>query len=79
MPTFNSGGAQDLTQDEQILHHYAAVVKKDLEAYHAYSRSQEDWNVLFKNNLVCFIFATYFDKLFQSSSRKKRWTFSKPT
>ena len=58
MLTTNSGGAQelaDLAQEEQILHHYAAMVKKDLEVYHAYSWSQEYWKNLFKNCLAYFI------------------------
>jgi hypothetical protein len=58
MPTSNPG--RDLTQDEQILHHHAAMIKKDLEAYHAYSRSQSDWKDLFKNRLACFILAIHF-------------------
>jgi hypothetical protein len=49
-----------MTQDEQILHHYAAVVKNDLEAYKAHSRSQEDWEDLFRNHLACFILVTIY-------------------
>jgi len=52
--------AQDLTQDEQILHHHAAIIKKDLEAYHAYTRSKEDWNNLFINHLACVILLVHF-------------------
>jgi hypothetical protein len=59
MPTYSSEGANNLTQDEKILHHHAAMIKKDLEAYHAYSRSQEDWKNLFKNRLARFILAIH--------------------
>jgi hypothetical protein len=58
MSTSNFGGAQDLTQEEQILHHHAALIKKDLEAYRAYSRSQEDWKDLFKSCLARFSLAS---------------------
>ena len=67
MSTFSSGGAQDLIQEEQVLHHHAAMIKKDLEAYHAYSRSQEDWKDLFKNRLARFILAIHFYKPFSDS------------
>jgi len=62
MLTSNSEGAHNLTQEEQILHHHAAMVKKDLETYHAYFRSQENWNDLFKRRLVHIILATHFYK-----------------
>jgi hypothetical protein len=52
MSTSNSEQAQDLTQEEQILHHHAAMIKKDLEAYHAYSRSGREWKDLFKKSLA---------------------------
>ncbi len=52
MLTSDSGGAQDLTQNEQILHHYVAMVKKDAEAYCAYSRSRSGWEDLFKDHLA---------------------------
>jgi hypothetical protein len=74
MSNFNPGGAQDLTPDEQILHHYAAMVRKDLEEYrtHSISRSQEDWNNLFINHLARFILAIHFYTPFSDSSREKR-------
>src|SRR5258707_12719755 len=75
MSTSNSGGAQDLTQDEQILHHYAAIIKRDIEAYHAYSRSQEDWKDLFENHLARFILVTHIYKPFSDSFRQNQWTF----
>jgi len=54
--SISNSGAQNLTQDEQILHHYAAVIKEDLKAYHAYSsRSKQNWTALFKTRLVRFI------------------------
>ena len=62
MSTSGSGGAQDLTQEEQILHHHAAMLKKDLEAYHAYSRSQDDWKDLFKSRLASSILENHFYK-----------------
>ena len=62
MTTPNAGGAQllKLTQDEQILHHYAAMVKKDLEAYHACFRSKEDWDDLFTDRLARLILTIHF-------------------
>jgi hypothetical protein len=72
MSTFNSGGAQDLNQEEQTLHHHAAMIKKDLEAYRAYSRSQEDWKNLFKNLLARFILVTRFCKPFSDLSRRNQ-------
>jgi len=59
MSTFNSE-AQDFTEEEQILHHHVAMIKKDLEAYHTYPRTQEDWNASFKNHLVHFILVIQF-------------------
>ena len=32
MSTLNSGEVQDLTQEKRILHHHAAMLKKDLDA-----------------------------------------------
>ena len=52
MSTSNSEGVQNLTQEEQVLHHHAAMIKRDLEAYHAHPRSQEDWKGLFKSRLA---------------------------
>ena len=69
MSTSNSGD-QSLTQDEQTLHHHAAVVKRDVEIYHAFSRSDENWKALFKDHLVCFILEAYFYKSFSNSSRQ---------
>jgi hypothetical protein len=59
MSTYSSEGVKDLTPDERILHHHAAILKKDLEAYHACSRSRDDWNDLFKIRLVRFILVIY--------------------
>jgi hypothetical protein len=78
MSTSNAGGAQDLTQEEQILHHHSAMIKRDLEAYHAYSRSRKDWTYLFKKRLACFILAIHFYKSFSDSFRRTRWTFMPP-
>lgn len=72
MSTSNSGGVQELTQEEQILHHHAAMVKKDLEAYHAYSRSQDDWKDLFKSRLASFFLANHFYKSVSDSFRGHR-------
>jgi hypothetical protein len=52
MSTLNTGGTEEFTQDEQILHHYAAMVKKDLEEYHAYPREHEYLRVLLIKHLV---------------------------
>lgn len=70
--SLNSGEAQDLTQEELILHHYAAMLKKDLDAYHANSRSQKDWVHLFKNHLACVILPIHFYKQFSYLSRPNR-------
>jgi len=69
MSTSNFGGAQSLTQDEQILHHYAAMIKKGLDAYHAESRSKRYWKGIFKHHLVRSILANHFYKPFSDSSR----------
>jgi hypothetical protein len=75
MSASNSGGAQDLTQDKQVLHHHVAIIRKDLEAYHTYfrskdrDRSKEYWKDLFKSHLACVIPIIYFHKPFSSSSR----------
>jgi hypothetical protein len=71
MFTFDSG-AQDLTKEEQILHHHAAVIKKDLEAYHTYPRTQEGWNASFKNHLVLFILVIQFVQPFSDFPRRNR-------
>ena len=60
MSTCNLEGVQDLTQDEQILHHHTAMIKKDLDAYRAHIRSKEDWVDIFTNHLACFILVIYF-------------------
>jgi len=64
MLTLNSGEAQDLTQKELILHHYAAMLKKDLDAYHANSQSQKDWMHIFKSHLACVILLIHIYKQF---------------
>ncbi len=69
MSTSDSGGAQNLTQDEQILHHYAAMVKKDAEAYHAYSRSRRSWEDLFKDHLASCTLVVPICQPFSDSSR----------
>src|SRR5712691_7175466 len=73
----NSVEAQNLTDDEQILHHYAAMVKEDLEAYRVYptTKSQNDWEGIFKRHLARLIHSICFYKPFSDSSRKSRWTF----
>jgi hypothetical protein len=68
----NAGEVQGLTQEEQILHHHAAMIKKDLEAYHAYSRSKEDWNDLFRNCLARIILETHSYKPVSDLSRLNR-------
>ena len=43
----------NLTEDEQTLHHYAAVLKKNLIAYHACISSDENtWKKVFRKILV---------------------------
>jgi hypothetical protein len=53
MSTPKSEEAQGLTQDEQILYHYAAMIKKDLEVYCKNPQGQDNWNNVFANCLVC--------------------------
>lgn len=72
MSTYNSEGAQDLTEDELILHHHAAVIKRDLEAYHMRSKSKEDWVNIFTNHLAHFIPVFYFYNPFLHLSRPSR-------
>ena len=72
MSTSDTVGAQDLTQEEQILHHHAAMIKRDLEEYRACSVGQEGWKDLFKNHLARFILVIHFHKPFSNSSRQKR-------
>jgi hypothetical protein len=60
MSTSNSGDSGEvlnLTDDEQILHHYAAMVKQDLEAYRTdpTDKSQKDWEGVFKHHLARLI------------------------
>ena len=46
----------DLTQDEQILHHHVARLKQNLEAYHACTdRDEETWTKVFSALLVFFL------------------------
>ena len=53
MSTPNFGATQDLTQEEQVLHHYAAMVKGDLEAYRmSASRHEQRWKIAFEERLV---------------------------
>jgi len=77
MSISNSGEAQNLTDDEQILHHYTAMVKEDLEAYRVYptNKSQNDWEGIFKHHLAHLIHSIYSYKPFSDLSRKSHWTF----
>jgi hypothetical protein len=45
------------------------MVKKDLNAYHADARSNDDWNGVFINHLVCFYIAIDSYKLILDLSR----------
>ena len=65
-------GAHNLTEEEQILHHQVAMLKKDLEVYHAYPSSQEDWNNIFKDHLAHFILITHFYGPFLDPSRQSQ-------
>ena len=60
---------ENLSKAEWTLHHYAATVKKDLDAYHADSRMEQDWREIFTDHLVCFIYAVYFYKPLSDSFR----------
>jgi hypothetical protein len=43
----------NLTPDEQIIHHHAAMLKKELEAYHACTpRDENTWRHTFRAILV---------------------------
>jgi hypothetical protein len=54
MSTSNFSATQDLTQEEQTLHHYAAMVKEDLKAYCASDAPTLGviWQVAFRVHLV---------------------------
>jgi len=57
---------KDLTQDEQILHHYAAMVKADLQAYIASpspSRDEQAWGDKFKKGFVFLKYSIHRHKL----------------
>ena len=46
----------NLTQEEQILHHHVAVLKHNLAAYHACTlMDEETWTKLFRALLVLFL------------------------
>lgn len=64
MSTSKSEEAQSLTQDEQILHHYAAMIKKDLEARCGNTQSQDNRNNLLKTRLVRFIYPIHLHRPF---------------
>ena len=56
MSTSYLNATRRLTQEEQILHHYASAVKKDLERYRASAESapvnENEWAITFKDHLV---------------------------
>jgi hypothetical protein len=52
----SAADAQKLTQEEQILHHYAAIIEKDLHFYQvSTSRDECAWRHKFQISLV-FVF-----------------------
>ena len=72
MSTSKLGRTPELTQEEQILHHYAGMVKKDLQAYHASPlRDESTWRRIFKDHLVLFILAIHCYKLSADSIRRR--------
>jgi hypothetical protein len=52
MSTPNFGRHQSLTENEQILHYYAAMFKKDLDACRTESGRKRRWKRVFKNHLA---------------------------
>jgi hypothetical protein len=55
---------KDLTREEQFLHHYAAVVKKNLQVYIASpSRDEQSWRVKFRQH---FVFAKFSIRRYKS-------------
>jgi hypothetical protein len=61
-----SNSKDNLTQEELILHHHAAVLKQNLEAYHAcMARDEETWRKLFRALLVFF----YYDRVLRTRSK----------
>ena len=56
MSTPNASPRWPLTQVEQTLHHYAAVVEKELEAYreNPSKKKESDWVASLKAILVSF-------------------------
>ena len=73
--TMSTSNFENLSKTEQILYHYAAMVKKDLDEYHADSRREQDWVDVFKDHLVHFIFAIYFYKVFSDLSGQNQYAF----
>ena len=51
-----SNSKDNLTQDEQILHHYVAVLEQNLEVYHACTaRDEETYTTVLRALLVFFL------------------------
>ena len=58
--------SDSLNQEEQVLHHQAAVLKQNLEAYHTCTaRDEEIWMKLFRALLVFF----YYDIVLRARSK----------
>jgi hypothetical protein len=60
MSTSDSGVTQNLTEEEMVLHHYAAMIEKNVEAYRESASKdvwQGLWGLTFKTLLVFRILA----------------------
>jgi hypothetical protein len=63
MSTSNINAARDLTTEEQVLHHHAAIIKRDLEAYRtSRPRDKAGW----KDKIVRHLVLDYQNLLLQA-------------
>jgi hypothetical protein len=63
MSTSNINATRDLTTEEQVLHHHAAIIKRDLEAYCiSRPRDKAGW----KDKIVRRLVLDYQDLLLQA-------------
>jgi hypothetical protein len=78
MSTSNFNTTWGLSQEEQILHHYASAVKKDIEVYRTSAPGDEsdnnEWAVRFKIHLVFHFPPRSIAILLSDSFRQPQWT-----
>jgi hypothetical protein len=71
----NFDATYGLTKEEEILHHYAGMVRKHLEAFHASwplsePRDEPIWRHVLKDCLVAFILVIHCHILILNASRR---------